>query len=481
MIKSTQEVLKGITFRLHGNLPESISSLSFNSKNIEPDSLFFAIRGQKEDGHKYISQAITNGASAAVVENFLPDIKIPQIKVPDTRIALSHISANYYDHPSKKMKIVGITGTNGKTTVVYLLNQILKSANIPRGTIGTLGYSIGDKNFSGYLTTPESLRLQQILYKMVKNSISTVVMEVSSHALALRRVEDITFSGGVFMNLSQDHLDFHITMENYAEVKTELFKKVIMKGFLVCNIDDPYSYKFINVATAPVSTFSISQNADFTWNSKASYISGIKGIILSPEGKIKVDCPLSGEFNLKNILAAAAVAINFGIKPETISQALSQIEFIPGRLQEISKPGYPRIFIDYAHTPDAIKNVLETLKEIVPKDGKLIALFGCGGNRDKEKRPKMAKAVESLADFAVVTDDNPRFEDPKQIIHEAIKGFSKSMPYRIINGRKKAIIWTLNNSSKNDIIALLGKGHETYQEINGKRHPFNEVQIVEDI
>ncbi|MCK4296019.1 MAG: UDP-N-acetylmuramoyl-L-alanyl-D-glutamate--2,6-diaminopimelate ligase [Candidatus Marinimicrobia bacterium] len=481
MNKSTQQVLKGIAFQLYGNLPESISSLTFNSKNVQSGSLFFAIRGQKDNGHKYIPQAIKKGASAVVVENIFPDITTPQIKVTNTRTALSHAAANYYDNPSKKMTVVGITGTNGKTTVVYLLNHILKTANVPRGTIGTLGYSIGDENFSGNLTTPESVTLQKILYKMTKNSISTVIMEVSSHALALRRVEDITFIGGVFTNLSQDHLDFHLTMESYAEAKTELFRKVIMKGFLVCNIDDHYSEKFMNVSKTPISTFSINKNANFKWSAGVSYIRKIEGIILSPEGKIRVDCPLSGEFNLKNILAAIAVAINLGIKPETISQALSQIESIPGRLQEIYKSGYPRIFVDYAHTPDAIKNVLETLKEIIPQDGKLIALFGCGGNRDRKKRPLMAKAVESFADFAVVTDDNPRFEDPQQIIQETVKGFSKSMSYKIINGRKKAIMWTLKNASINDIIALLGKGHEIYQEINGKRYPFNEVLIVKDI
>ena len=474
-------MLKGIAFQLYGNLPESISSLTFNSKNVQSGSLFFAIRGQKDNGHKYIPQAIKKGASAVVVENIFPDITTPQIKVTNTRTALSHAAANYYDNPSKKMTVVGITGTNGKTTVVYLLNHILKTANVPRGTIGTLGYSIGDENFSGNLTTPESVTLQKILYKMTKNSISTVIMEVSSHALALRRVEDITFIGGVFTNLSQDHLDFHLTMESYAEAKTELFRKVIMKGFLVCNIDDHYSEKFMNVSKTPISTFSINKNANFKWSAGVSYIRKIEGIILSPEGKIRVDCPLSGEFNLKNILAAIAVAINLGIKPETISQALSQIESIPGRLQEIYKSGYPRIFVDYAHTPDAIKNVLETLKEIIPQDGKLIALFGCGGNRDRKKRPLMAKAVESFADFAVVTDDNPRFEDPQQIIQETVKGFSKSMSYKIINGRKKAIMWTLKNASINDIIALLGKGHEIYQEINGKRYPFNEVLIVKDI
>lgn len=481
MNKSIQQVLKGIAFQLYGNLPESISSLTFNSKNVQSGSLFFAIRGQKEDGHKYIPQAVKNGASAVVVENIFPDITSAQIKVTNTRTALSHAAANYYDNPSKKMKVVGITGTNGKTTVVYLLNHILKTANIPRGTIGTLGYSIGDEHFSGNLTTPESVMLQKILYKMTKNSISTVIMEVSSHALALRRVEDITFIGGVFTNLSQDHLDFHLTMESYAEAKTELFRKVIMKGFLVCNIDDHYSEKFMNVSKTPISTFSINKNANFKWSAGVSYIRKIEGIILSPEGKIRVDCPLSGEFNLKNILAAVAVAINLGIKPETISQALSQTESIPGRLQEIYKSGYPRIFVDYAHTPDAIKNVLETLKEIIPQDGKLIALFGCGGDRDRKKRPMMAKSVESFADFAVVTDDNPRFEDPQHIIKETVKGFSKSMSYKIINGRKKAIMWTLKNFSENDIIALLGKGHEIYQEINGKRYPFNEVQIVKDI
>jgi len=303
-------------------------------------------------------------------------------------------------------------------------------------------------------------------------------MEVSSHSLALHRVDDIHYHAGVFTNISQDHLDFHHTIESYAKTKTELFRQVEPNGFLVCNADDFYSELFHQAAKARVYDFSLQHKMDFSFRKGVTFTPGIDGIIDTPNVSIPIRCPLSGEFNLKNILGATAVSSLLRISSSDSSEALSQIAYVPGRLQEVSKPGCPRTFVDYAHTPDALINVLTALRKITPPDGKLIAVFGCGGNRDRQKRPLMAKAVESLADYAILTTDNPRFENPEAIIAEASIGFSSSKKYQTIPDRKIAIQTAIGNANENDIIAVLGKGHETYQEIKGVRYPFYDVDVI---
>ncbi|MFA4838193.1 MAG: UDP-N-acetylmuramoyl-L-alanyl-D-glutamate--2,6-diaminopimelate ligase [Candidatus Neomarinimicrobiota bacterium] len=477
-MNNLQKLLEGISYQVQGALPENISMLALNSVKVKRGGLFFAIRGAIEDGHRYIGNAIQAGASAVVVEEFQPEVNVPQILVSDTKIALSKIADAFFDSPSGKMQVVGVTGTNGKTTTVFLLNHIFKQAGLKRGTIGTLGYTIEDESFTTNLTTPDSLQLQSILFQMVEKSVTHVAMEVSSHSLALHRVDDIRYHAGVFTNISQDHLDFHHTIESYAKTKTELFRQVEPNGFLVCNADDPYAELFHQAANARVYDFSLRHKTDFSFREGVTFAQGIDGIIDTPNGSVSIRCPLSGEFNLKNILGATAVASLLGIPSSDISEAFSQITYVPGRLQEVSKPGFPRTFVDYAHTPDAIVNVLTALRKITPAAGKLIAVFGCGGNRDRQKRPLMAKAVESLADYAILTTDNPRFEDPEAIIAEAAGGFSSSRKYQTIPDRKSAIQTAIGNADKNDIIAVLGKGHETYQEIKGVRYPFYDVDVI---
>jgi len=479
--KVLRNILENIDYRLYGELPNEINAISNNSKKITSGDLFFAIRGTQTDGHQYISQAIQNGAIAIVTEEYREIINIPQIVVSNGRSALSTAAANYYDNPSNKLTIIGVTGTNGKTTTVYLLNATLKTAKIGCGSIGTLGYSINDKFFPLNLTTPDSLQLQQILSKMVNEKVDVVVMEVSSHALSLNRVDDIRFTGGVFTNISQDHLDFYLTIDNYVNAKLELFRKILKTGFRLSNIDDSYSDKFNATGDAQLFTYSVDSRADFTWKSDIKYKTGIAGTITSRNISVPIKSSLSGYYNLSNILAASASAIQLGIQPSIISQAIASIDYIPGRLQEIGKQGFPRVFIDYAHTPDAIVNVLGALKDIVPSNGKLVTVFGCGGNRDKTKRPKMAKAAASLSDSVIITTDNPRFEAPEAIIEDAVKGFDKNENYIKITDRKAAIQFAIENSSTKDIVAILGKGHENYQEINGVRHPFSDVKIVEEL
>jgi len=477
--KPITEIFKGISYRSLGHLPLSITELSLNSQDLSKGALFFAIRGANDDGHRFVQSAIQNGAAAVVVEIPVIIDSIPQIIVNNTKIALSRAAANFYDDPTKNIKVVGVTGTNGKTTTVYLLNEIFKEAGIRPGTIGTLGYSIENERFISNLTTPDSIRLQQIFRQMADRQVETTAMEVSSHSLALHRVDDVHFQVGVFTNISQDHLDFHATLDAYASAKSKLFGMIETDGFVVNNLDDGYSDMFRKSAGVRIATYALQKEADFTWAPGVTFANGIRGKILTPTGVIEVDSPLSGEFNLKNILAATAVAVNLQIKNKMISSALARVNSVPGRLQEVKTDGRCRVFIDYAHTPDAINNVLKTLRTMLTPSGRLLVIFGCGGNRDRDKRPKMACAVESLADLTIVTTDNPRFEEPEEIIAEIVKGFSDGYKFKIITDRKEAILETLKLARPNDLIAILGKGHETYQEIRGVRYPFYDGEIVE--
>lgn len=481
MIRATAKILEGIPYTLHGVLPEAIRSLQLNSKEVQKGDLFFALRGSRTDGHRFIPEAVRNHAAAVVAETVTENLPVPQIIVADSRAALSKIAANFYNHPSRRLKIIGVTGTNGKTTTVYLLNQIFKSARKSRGTIGTLGYSINDRYQQLNLTTPDSIQLQQILTEMVAAEVEYVAMEVSAHALSLNRVDTINFLGGVFTNISQDHLDFYGEMTRYVAAKTRLFRAVCDPGFRLSNIDDPHSRDFNQTGNAPLYTYGIKKKpADFSWNSDVQFRSGISGKILYKNGQIPVNAKLSGYFNLSNILAAAGAAICIGLSPEHISDALSRVQYIPGRVQEITKPGAPRIFIDYAHTPDAIINVLTALRNLVPAEGTLITVFGCGGNRDKSKRPQMAAAAATYSDSVIITTDNPRDEKPEDIIRDALAGFPPDFHYEMIVNRKEAIRSAIRTASPEDIIAILGKGHENYQEIKGVKYPFSDVEIVKE-
>jgi len=477
-LKSIEKVIDGIDYNILGEPPNAISSIANNSKQVEKGSLFFAIKGTKTDGHKYITDAIDNGAAAIVVEEQQPDIDSAQILVDDSRKALSRAAKNFYDDPTRKLNVIGITGTNGKTSTVYILNRIASLSEIPAGTIGTLGYSILDEYHNCSLTTPDVIKLQNIFQQMVNKGVKTVFMEVSSHAIALHRVRDIHFQGVCFLNLSQDHLDFHETMDEYAATKARLFSMVDQKGFAICNIDSHYAQKFIDNCKANLLIFSLEKDADYIWQKVNSYHNTIDGLIKTPKSEIPINSKLSGKFNLQNILAAVAIADNLNIESKKIKNAFRKIKPVPGRIQEISLEQGPRVFIDYAHTPHAIINVLDELSELVTEDGRLITVYGCGGDRDRKKRPSMTEAVEKYSDLSVLTTDNPRFEKPEDITNDAKQGFSGKHNYKIIIDREKAINWSLKESNGNDIVAILGKGHETYQEIKGKRYPFSDFKVV---
>jgi len=474
-MKILSSILANITFSSKGELPDSINQISNNSEKINREDIFVAIVGEKVDGHTFINQAIEKGASVLLVEKFV-DVEIPQIKVSNTKVALSQLAANYYNNPTEKMKIAGITGTNGKTTVVYLLSKIFTIAGYSNGSVGTLGYTINKNSFDTNLTTPDSLELQKIFAEMVDVGVTHAAIEVSSHSIALNRISNICFDGVAFTNISQDHLDYHQTMEDYAKTKAKLFDAT--DGFKICNIDDDYSNHFIE--KGDVLTTSIKKQSDFKWKDGAEYKSGIKGIIDSPYGDVKIETRLSGNFNLYNILTAVSTALEMGISVDAIEQSFLNIAYIPGRLQEIKTKKRTRVFIDYAHTPDAIENVLMALHDILPETGKLISLFGCGGNRDKTKRPKMARSAENFSDLCILTSDNPRFEDPRDIIEDAAKGFSGKVSFKKFVDRKEAIEYGLSIAGDDDIFAILGKGHENYIDEMGKKRNFDEKQIIMD-
>ncbi|MCF7886047.1 MAG: UDP-N-acetylmuramoyl-L-alanyl-D-glutamate--2,6-diaminopimelate ligase, partial [Candidatus Marinimicrobia bacterium] len=312
-MKKTKNILKALDYTILGELPDKITSIHNNSKEVKPGSLFFAIKGTKVDGHKYIPEAIKNGAEAIILEDKQDQLEVPQIIVEDSRSALSKVAKSFYDDPSSQLKVVGITGTNGKTSVVYILHKIFISSGIKAGKIGTLGYTIGQNDFECSLTTPGIIELQKIFKKMVNNNVKVVAMEVSSHALALGRVNDITFSGACFTNLSQDHLDFHKTMQAYANAKAKLFSMLNKDGFAICNIDSDYSEMFIKNCSAQLLTYSLAGDADYTWSEGTTFHNSIEGIVTTPKSKIKINAPLAGKFNLQNVLAAVAISDKLAI------------------------------------------------------------------------------------------------------------------------------------------------------------------------
>jgi len=478
----TKKILRDLKYELRGHLPEKIAGITDNSRDVKKGFAFIAVKGLKHDGHNFISDVIQKEPSLLIVEKFIDNVNVPQIKVKNTRSALSKIAANFYDNPSKKLKIIGVTGTNGKTTTIILLSNILRKAGYTAETIGTLGYTLKGENYKLGLTTPDSLQIQSILNRYIKNKIEYVVMEVSSHSLALHRVDSIKFDFVIFTNISQDHLDFHKTIEDYVKAKLKLFEMPNYNKYCLINIDDRFFKIFIKGSRGKVYTYSLyNSNADFKWSVSTTYNEGINGIIESGSDKITIKSALSGKFNLYNILAASSCARLIGLDKEIISSAILDVKNIPGRFQEFRIPGKPRIIIDYAHTPDAFENVLSSIINIKNKNGKLITVFGCGGNRDRKKRPKMAKIAEKYSDFCIVTNDNPRFENPDLIINDIMAGFKNKNLFTVIKDRKEAITHAIKISTDNDIIAILGKGHEDYQEINGVRSPFSDLEVVKNI
>lgn len=457
-----------------GNNDVEICGIAYDSRKVKPGYLFVAIKGFETDGHKYIDSAIANGATAVVGEDDV-DCSVTYVKVPDSRKALAVCGAQFYDNPQNKLKIIGITGTNGKTTTTYLIRQILMLKGIRCDLIGTNQTIIGDEEIESSRTTPESLDLFECFYKMVQSGGEYVVMEVSSHSLDLDRVYGVTFETALITNITQDHLDFHKTMDNYAKAKAKLF--AISKSG-AANADDEYASVIMAKATCPMTTYAIEADADIkAENLKMSERGVIFDIKLNGEiREIRLGIP--GKFSVYNALGAICVCLNIGIDIADIEKGLVLAKSVKGRIEVVHTPTPYTVIIDYAHTPDGLVNIISAVRGFAKN--RVITVFGCGGNRDSSKRPQMGKIAEDLSDIAIVTSDNPRCEKPMAIIEDILAGMQKTN-HVVVENRKEAIRHAIQIAQENDIIILAGKGHETYQEIEHVKYDFDERTVVKEI
>lgn len=472
------ELLKGVQLKSKNiDINIDIENICYNSRNVKQGDMFIAICGYETDGHKYIKNALESGAVAIICEK-VDDQNIPYILVENTRKALAQIASNKFENPSKKLKMIGVTGTNGKTTTTYLIKHILEKSGKKVGLIGTNQNMIGDEIIETERTTPESYELQELFKNMVDKDCTHCVMEVSSHSLVLDRVYNINFEVGVFTNLTQDHLDFHKTMEEYRKAKTKLFE-ISKTG--VINIDDKASKQIIKDINCDFITYSSEENKNadafaYDIDLKSNGIS----FNLKKSGKdVNIKLAIPGQFSVSNSMAAVCACNAMGISLEDCSHALKTACGVKGRVEVVKTNTDYTVIIDYAHSPDGVENILRAVRGFTK--GKLISLFGCGGDRDRTKRPKMGAIASDLSDYCIVTSDNPRTENPMVIISDIIEGMKdKKTPYKVIEDRKEAIFYALDNAQKDDVIVLMGKGHETYQEINHIKHHMDEREIIED-
>ncbi|HHT51281.1 MAG TPA: UDP-N-acetylmuramoyl-L-alanyl-D-glutamate--2,6-diaminopimelate ligase [Eubacteriaceae bacterium] len=480
-----KDIIKELDIELYiGSLEKEISDITYDSREAMQNSLFVAIRGYSVDGHDYIDLAIKKGAIAVVCE-VIPEIKVEgvtYIQVKDSRMAQGFIANKFFKEPSKRLSLIGITGTNGKTSVVYIISRILEKWGKKTGNIGTLGNYIGENFTEAKNTTPEAIDLQRMLSQMVEQDIEYGVMEVSSHSLSLNRVVGNNYSIGIFTNLSQDHLDFHLTKENYFQAKSKLFNLTHKANII--NGDDPYGIRLIEKLKKhrdiPTYSYGITNKCDFL--AKDIHIDN-KGLSFLLEGeniKENFRIGIPGIFSVYNAMASIISCYIEQVPIDIIKGALKEIKAVPGRLEVVDTNTPYSVIIDYAHTPDGLENVLKTIKTF--SKNRLILVFGCGGDRDKTKRPIMGEIGARYSDFVIVTSDNPRSEDPHSIIEDILPGVEGgNCPYKIIENRREAIREALSMGKKDDIILIAGKGHETYQILKDKTIPFNEKEIIKEI
>ena len=472
-----RELLEGIpVLTATADLDLEIPNVSYDSRVTRPGDLFVAMRGFAADGHAFIGKAAAAGAAAVVCETPPSDDGVPYIQVADSRRSLAVIGANFYGHPAKDMTMVAVTGTNGKTSTTYLLKAILEQeAGAKVGLIGTNQNMIGAEVIPTERTTPESFELQHLFSQMRSAGCTHVVMEVSSHALALDRVYGVEYAVGVFTNLTQDHLDFHKTMEAYCDAKAILFRHCTVG---VVNADDPWTERLLTQATCRRFSYAVKAPADLRAENVVLKAEGISFDAVTNTERVPISVGIPGGFMVYNTLDVLGAALALGIPLEKSADALSRVPHVKGRVEVVPTPGKDyTILIDYAHSPDGLQNVLTAVKGFAK--GRTVALFGCGGDRDKTKRPKMGKIAADIADFVVVTSDNPRTEKPGDIIADILPGLAGSdTPYVVIEDRVEAIHWIMDHAQPGDVIALCGKGHETYQEVNHVKHHMDEREIV---
>jgi len=481
--KNEQKQTSALFNAIDAEIPEMVknavfSSLHYDSRKIKPGSLFVAVRGFHSDGHNYLANVFEAGAVAAVVEEKDPAVNLPQIVVKDSRKAMAALAYNFYKDQIDALLLAGITGTNGKTSTAFLLQSVLNEAELPAGLIGTIAYQVGGKKIPAWNTTPEAVDICRLLHDMALSGSRAAVLEISSHAVALHRADGLPFDVAVFTNLTRDRLDFHKTEEAYFEAKAHLFSLLKKNGYAVLNIDDSYGRKLAESMSGKMVTYGFDSQADVRIKNWSGSISGLQIELHTGVGKLLLNSKLIGAFNVFNITAAAAAGIALGLDLERIKQGIEKLEAVPGRLQVHPLKQDVNAVIDYAHTPDALEKALQALREIAP--GRLIVLFGAGGDRDKGKRPLMGKAAEENADVCIVTTDNPRTEGPEQIIGDILQGMSDKSKQIVIVDRREALQYAVKTAQSGDTVLIAGKGHETYQDINGVKHDFDEVAVLRE-
>lgn len=475
-------VLNGINYTvIQGSDNVDFSKINYDSRKVEESDVFVCIKGYQTDGHKYINKAIENGAKVIVVQDNIEvnNKEVSIIKTEDTRKALSLMGANYYGNPSRKMEVIGVTGTNGKTTTAFMIKDILEASGKKVGLIGTIANYIGNEKLHTERTTPESLELQELFGEMIDKGVEYCVMEVSSHSLALDRVYGVNFDIGIFTNLTRDHLDFHKTFENYYKAKFKLFERA---GIRIVNIDDNYGKQVIKdleeLKVENVYSFSVKENSNFRAFDEEMGNKDIK-FKLNLEGIEQFVLGIPGEYNIYNALGAIVACYKLGISVNHIIDGIEKV-VVPGRCERVAREYHLPydIIIDYAHTPDGLKNILKTAKAFT--EGRLISVFGCGGDRDKVKRPQMGKIGIDISDISIITSDNPRTEEPMDIIKDIEAGLDKDN-YIVIENRREAIKKAINIAKKGDVIVIAGKGHETYQILKHETIHFDEREVVKEI
>ncbi len=461
---------------------EEIEGISYNSKKTNPKDIFVCLTGEHVDGHEYAEEALANGAIACVVERRL-SIDAPQIVVSSTSESIAQLASILNAAPSTKLNVIGVTGTNGKTTVTHLIQKLYEAFNQNCALIGTLGHKFSSEEpyLDAKHTTPQAPELQNLLYDINEKCIDNVVMEVSSHSLVQHRVDYVDFNGAVLTNLTQDHLDFHITMINYFKAKASLFANLVTGDFAVINADDQYAENFLEVISPTVNkyTYGVTNNADvmaknITFSGEgASFTCSVKG------KEYKANLSMNGMFSVYNVLAAITTALALGFDIEKSIKVLETIKGVAGRFEIVTTK--PSVIVDYAHTPDGLENVLKAAREITPEDGNLICIFGCGGDRDATKRPKMGAIAESLADKVIITSDNPRSENPQQIITDILAGFKSTAEVIVEPDRELAIKEAYKIAQPNDVVLVAGKGHEDYQILAEETIHFDDREKVREI
>lgn len=463
-----------------GDTATWIGALSADSRKRVNEGLFFCFAGASFDAHDFAGQAVENGCVALIVERYLEEIHAVQVRVSDGRAAMARIASAFYGHPDRRMRLVGVTGTKGKTTTTYLLKAICEAAGMKCGLIGTTGNMIGSRMLESKLTTPDPIELYDTLSTMAEEGVQVVCMEVSAHALALRKLVGMSFEAGAYTNLSLDHLDFFGTMERYRDTKRGLFADGLCQN-AAFNADEETTPAVMEGLALPCMTFGICENADLyardieITENGVSFTMNLRGL-----HRAEIHLKMTGMFNVYNALASTALAMILDIDMDTIKRGLESVRNVPGRIEMLETNTPYRMILDYSHSPDALENILSTVRTFTR--GRLIALFGCGGDRDRQKRPVMGRISGQLADLSVLTSDNPRREPPMQILDAIEDGIRETNgKYVVIENRREAIRYAMSVAQAGDVIVLCGKGHETYQDIDGVKHPFDEKVVVQEL